>query len=362
MEDKLNDFIKYIKERGEWLIKEEFNKKWREILPQTIVLEILKIQNLYVQYEDSFYLEKSDARLSPFCDYFYKVKANVICIYKSRFGEHKSEIIEFWLYSKIFFQNEQISIEVLDPRKMILRKNLDLKLDIIEELKLQKITIDTETSYFTPNILSKFFEIVRSKKENRKYKDFEVLTDLTFSHQDFLFLLAEMQLFKPYVQDYLENFTYANNKKHYVYHHTMFDKMYLFLGSQAIQNEYIFWDKIANILNSHFKIVIINGKVFFPVIIQGLLPDILNDDDVNWLREFYNTRYKRLNKLRISAVHKIGIESKFTYGAMMSSGNEQEMKKLQDDKMKFIEELTNYAKDNFEGFECVIKIIEKFGK
>jgi hypothetical protein len=300
--NKLFSFTDAIDTRGKYVIESNFFERYKFIIPSEVVSKDPESIDISTEFDENYTFEKLPEENQEF-EWIYKRKVKVVWGYKYWLGQREYLYFDFWVYGNINITREYFSVEVLDPQKIKLRENIEQKIETIKHLGITKIDSNSDSDYLKPNLVSKFIDVVRVRHKIHPYNDFELFQDILYVNQDLAFQLAEISLFKPYVQDFLESYQYFKGEKRYTYFHTTFDKMYLSVASQAIQSMYIYWEKIGYLLNNHFGLFDpLNSNVYFSRVVHNLLSS-KTDEESMWFNNFRINEYEKLkkNERRISS-------------------------------------------------------------
>ena len=149
-----------------------------------------------------------------------------------------------------------------------LKEVQNLKIKTAKELDIPSL-LNYRSEYLTGDFLDKFIEVSRSVKPIiKEYNDFLVANDILYSSQILSYTLAELNVFKPYLRDFLEDPLYMGDKKVYRYFPSFYDNQYFSIASNYIQALYNYWDKLGDLLYYFFDVGLSERHVYFYKVID----------------------------------------------------------------------------------------------
>lgn len=347
------DFFEFIDNEVSWKIKNNFLENYSFLIDKNILDQNPQTLSVNVIPKPEYKMVKvSDRRFT----HEYWRQFNVIWVYKFNdilVNEHALSF-EFWGIGYINTEGEYYSQEVLDPNKLLLKSLQDLRIKTYKTNNIVRIKSDYTSGYFNPNLFSKFSDVYSTKSKPNFFEDFN---DLEYISEDITSNVSYLILYKPYVQDFLENPQQVEGGILYTYFHSFYDKQYYFLASQAVQLLYNFWDKIGDLINLFFEQIGKDKNIYFPDVINKI-PEEYKNENYDWLKAFKDNEYKELNEKRKQVVHYKGLESNAMNQVISNVHKREELEKLQKEKMDLVPYLINHCEKTLIGFEHALKLIE----
>jgi hypothetical protein len=230
-------------------------------------------------------------------------------------------------------------------------------LEIYQEEGLKSLRGSIDHEYFLNgrNILKWYSDV--SKKLNQKFDHFENLDSLLFISDEIKYFTAQLYLYRPFLDNPLENRSRYNNKVIYHYRKSLPDRRYFMFSEIIFEKLYAFWGQLAKLLAASLNKKINDHQIFF----ANILLKIPNQDSENflWLDNFLKTEYNKINLYRKQIVHHRGLETRFTAAHTKFSTNLEEIEKLIHER----DRLPEYFKINIDftltGFEKTLALISE---
>ena len=177
----------------------------------------------------------------------------------------------------------------------------------------------------------------------------EKLFDLFLCSGDIVYCLATLKGLEPYL-----------SKKPLIpfQRRSRIDAVYCRYSSFAIEKYYNYWDRIGDLLNSHFNLLTEKAEDF-PRVIDKIsqLGTFDTNSDYQWLKAYKENEFQNLNKYRKKIVHYFNIESQFIH-----EHNPFDEIKTEDLRSEF-SDLVNFLYENndksINGFKHTVNLIEK---
>lgn len=108
---------------------------------------------------------------------------------------------DFWGIGYIDVTANYFSFEVIDPYKYHLKKVQDLKIKSAKELNIPNLR-SYESDYINTDFVGKFMSICRENNPVIAFEDFPFANDLVYLSKELSYILAELNLFRPYLRDF----------------------------------------------------------------------------------------------------------------------------------------------------------------
>lgn len=268
----------------------------------------------------------------------------------------------FNLYIKCYFQQPDgyISFDILDEKKKIFDDYVSMiektaRIEKIKSFNSDEVTIESQ------NYLTRLIGVLRKEREHKiELNDILTYDDVARSVQDIQHSLSLLITLKPYLTDFLADPVYVSGTKCYRYFHTMYDKYYLMTANILLEKFYNYWDKIGDILAECFQVFSKTPKkIFFSSVIRNFPAEYKSSKNFQWLFEFHENEYLKLNEQRIGVVHYKNLESTLTDGYHENFGDEEELKKINEQRLELIDYFKNQFTFVFKGFEVVCALIDE---
>jgi hypothetical protein len=356
----LEDYIRIIDNKVSWNVRNDFLLNYYFLIDKNILNQNPKTIKVLVFPSEEFRLNKVMDSKSKF-EYEYWKPVKVVWQYsiEDYFEMNTNELIfDFWIVGYINLSKNYFNTEIIDPFKYHLKKVQDLKLHTLKQLDIPSLSSYT-SPYINDSFTNKFIAVCRKKSSLREFNDFGFANDLIYTSQDLCFILAELNLFKPYLRNLLDDTIMMGNDTVYRYFPTFYDKQYFHLASNYLQTVYNFWDRIGDLLFLYFDMPKIKSErdVFFDRIINQF-PTEHKNEDFKVLLDFCENDFKRFNKERKQIVHYQGVESKVFNEWIENATNREAIEQLQAWKIALIDDFLDLRAKSFLGLESAMKLIE----
>lgn len=355
------DYIEYTRNKMQHALGDNFLDKYRHLFGKDLLSKNIEATNISIIFTDEVKeFNKEHPRYDHVLEYW--VKINVTFSYRyfvadtELFGE---QFFVFWGIGYIYGQPfHSCNYELLDSTKFVLKELQELKIETRRKFGYQRL-FDISTDYLNPNIQSKFTEVCRRKVEGQDFDDFDCLDDLCFTQHQMVYGLAELQLYKPYVQDFLGDPIEFNGEIVFRYNHSFYDEQYFYISSQIIQLIGTFWDKIGNLLFRFFPYPLREREhVYFYSVVQKFPERYRENEDYLWLKEFKENKYKDLRDVRNKVTHVKSLSTEIFKRMMRDHANRQAIQQLQNEKMTLIDDLVDQYEQVMIGIERVVRLID----
>ncbi|MDO9001143.1 MAG: hypothetical protein Q7W45_15370 [Bacteroidota bacterium] len=143
---------------------------------------------------------------------------------------------------------------------------------------------------------------------------------------------------------------------------------------------YNYWDKIGDIIALYFAPQLPQKQVFFGKVIDTIpnqilnitydptilaenakvfLDNILTSPHFQWLKNFKDNDFLRLNDKRIKIVHYNNIETEYFQEYVKHNNNEAELSRLQKEKEGLVDLFINEYNSCLKGFEETLSLIDQ---
>lgn len=174
-------------------------------------------------------------------------------------------------------------------------------------------------------ILQWYFEVVR-KGQCKYFETFNFhqnFDDLVFCSDEIMYFLAHMYLYRPYINNPVEDGFWFGNGMIYPNYQTLEAKRYSMFANIVCEKIYNFWDRVGDLIATYFPHLIKVEQFYFPKAIEIVPEEYHHDDNYIWLKSFKENQYRELNKIRKQAVHYATEDTQFKHKHLSSSEKEQ---------------------------------------
>lgn len=355
----LQEYFPIIDNHVIWSIKQDFIKKYSYLIHSILKDNNPQTEEVIISPSNKYQIIKLPVENEYEFEYWKKL--DVVWLYsidRILSKEIKHLKFEFWAVGYISLSGNYYSAETIDPFKYHLKKVQDLRIKASKDLNIPSLQ-SYKSDYLNNDFVGKFLEICRSTKPLKKFEDFFFAYDLLYISQDLSYTLSELNLFKPYLRNFLEDPIRMSKETIYRYFPSFYDKQYFHLASNYMQSLYNYWDRIGDLLYQYFEFPRLKERdVYFDRIINQF-PEKFKNEDFKYLEDFLQREYKEFSEDRKQIVHYKGLESKVFSEYMNINSKMEDIQRLQDWKVGLIDNFYGLHKKSLKGIEKVLKLIEK---
>lgn len=206
-----------------------------------------------------------------------------------------------------------------------------------------------------------FNDVIRRNAVKNNNGNFyaKIFDDILFCSDELLYFTAHLYLYKPYINNPLDDAYQVNDITIYPNDQNLFGKRYGMFSDIASQKAYNFWDRIGDLIASFFPDKIKPHKIFFTTALD-IIPERFKDDsNYLWLKEFKEVEYKALNNKRKEVVHYTTSEVEYMHLHLNKGSRDRvEMEIIQSER----EQITDFYKQqillSLVGFEKTLLLLE----
>jgi len=355
-----NEYLPFIDHNCIRDIKRDFLNNYSYLIDKSILTDNPLTENVIVNLSDQYSAKELDFDNDRF-EFIYKKKAEVNWLYSYQNGlgrESKHIKFDFQIIGYInVIRNNSYSYEILDPIKNQLRELQELRNRFKEKLEIPSLYL-YRSEYLNTDFISKFVDVSRRIISIRPFHDYHFANDLIYSTQHLSNTLAEIELYKPNLYNFLDEKIHLGSKEYFSYNLSFYDKQYYFLASTYIQLLYNHWDKIGDLIYYFFDVGISNERnVYFSTVIKGF-PENFKSEHFNWLNNFYLADYEKINSERQEVVHYTSLESKIFRNHMDSHSDVEKISELQNWKTNLPIIFKDLYIKSIQGVEKAMQLIE----
>lgn len=182
-------------------------------------------------------------------------------------------------------------------------------------------------------------------KNNGHFNYFKNFDDIIFCSDTLLRFTASLYLYRPYINNPLEDSFTNNGKTYYPNFQNFYGKSYSMFADITCQCVYNYWDRVGDLIASFFPDKIDPSKVFFHSAIDIIPDEFRYSKNYSWLDNFRKTDYKEINEKRRQVVHYMTTDIAYKYKHLENSSSDLvTMEKIQAER----EALPDYFKKHIE--------------
>jgi len=251
----------------------------------------------------------------------------------------------------------------MDSNELILALQRKI-IEIYKEQNLIPIRGENDNYLLNDKNIIKWFRAVttpNSKKYNLQLTYFNLLNDLLICSDEMIYFTAHLFLYKPYINNPLEISQEINGVEIFPNYQNIEAKRYNMFVDIVSQKTYNFWDRIGDLIASFFPDKIKPHGVYFPAAIDCIPKEFHISHNFEWLNNFKQTEYSKLNSFRKQIVHYTTTDTDFRQKHIFVK-NRAEMENLQFERERIPEYYKNQIKLTIEGFEKSLLLLEEFNK
>jgi len=186
-----------------------------------------------------------------------------------------------------------------------------------------------------------------------KYNWYELETDIEFCSNDLKYYTALLFLLRPYI-----NFPLSEGSN---YFQTLEDKRYLSYASILFQLLYNYWDRLGDFLFCFLETNLNERDVYINRVIQNLGNNYSSSKFYFALSQIYDKHLAELFNSRKTIVHYLQIGARMFTGTFRNYGDDEKLRKLEEEKRNYPEYFKRHIELTFEGFENAIRLVNECG-
>ena len=224
--------------------------------------------------------------------------------------------------------------------------------------------LDSEFIVNGRQILVWYIQIVRKGRiKYQKELEFDKLfDDLLFCSDEILYFLANMYLYKPFINNPIADGFLWSGKMLYPNYQNLEAKKYSMFANSVCEKLYNYWDRIGDLIAAYFPSLIKPEQVFFAKIIDIIPPEYHNSLNFIWLKEFKEKKFLDLNEKRKQTVHYITEDTTFKYNHLNSPRERDEIEKIYFERISLADYYKNHLLLTLDGFEKTMLLIEEISE
>lgn len=188
---------------------------------------------------------------------------------------------------------------------------------------------------------------------------FQNFDDLVFCSQELMYFTAHLFLYRPFLNDPLKDGHLFYGKMIYPNNQNMEAVRYSMYADVVSERAYNYWDRIGDLIASFFPGSLEQHKIFFPTAIQAIPTEFHNSANYQWLKDFKEGEYIRLNEQRKEIVHYTTTATKFKQQHLEKVSDKTGMEKLLADRMNIADFYKEHINLTLLGFEKTLSFMEE---
>lgn len=217
------------------------------------------------------------------------------------------------------------------------------------------------------NVLSSFTNAMRKgqriyepvhKEEKLKFDYNRLNSDLELISNEILHFSGLTCFYSNYINNPLDNPITLDGEIIYGHFKDLPDPRFFTYATCAYEKLYNYWDRIGDLIASFFPEIIKPEKVYFSRLDKFIPTAIQDNESINWLIDFKNSKFLELNNLRIRVVHYENLDTTFSSEHSYEASNRNQLEKLVNKRSNIIPNLKEHIDLTLEGFQKTIRFME----
>jgi len=211
------------------------------------------------------------------------------------------------------------------------------------------------------NILKWYYEAIETKNARDPNFDFHrCFDDLIFCSDEILFYTALLYLYRPYLQNPIEDAYPFDGKIIYPYTQTIEVSRFNMFTNSLYEKIYNYWDRIGDLIAAFFPDIFKDSSnIYFVKSIDKFPSKFSNSENFLWLKSFRDNQFKEVNSKRVRIVHYELAGTSNRWDHIENPTNKLAIEKIVNERNNlpdFFKDHINYTKI---GFEKTIQLIEE---
>lgn len=199
-----------------------------------------------------------------------------------------------------------------------------------------------------------------------KYSNFKFdsnFQDILFCSDEILFFLAQMYLYKPFINNPINDSYKLDKKTIYPNFENLEGFRYSMYAHVVSEKIYNYWDRLGDLLAVYFPAVFTNPKsIFFTTVIDRIPAPYNTSDNYKWLKTYRDGKFYALNEERKNNVHYLTTDRRFKDEHLQNVTDGIAMQQIIDKRYNLTEEYKEHMYLTLEGFEKTMQLIEEITK
>jgi len=186
------------------------------------------------------------------------------------------------------------------------------------------------------------------------FKNFD---DLTFCSDEIMYFLANMYLYRPFLNNPIKDSYFHGGKIVYPNFQNLAALRYSMFANIMCEKIYNFWDRIGDLLNAYFPKLFAPNQVYFGKVIDNI-PSDFHNDNYSWLKDFKNNQFSEVNKMRRDAVHYFTEDTEFKHEHIWAFSDKVKVEELVAKRHGLADYFKMHMQLTFDGFEHTMNLID----
>ena len=205
----------------------------------------------------------------------------------------------------------------------------------------------------------------KEKAEIQNEKIWKLSFDIKNCNDDLKLFLANLYLFKPYINDPTLNkkiIPSVPDFYYFSYNQNFSDWNYCSFVSCCFEKLYNYWDRIGDMMALYLNLDIEERLVGFGTVIVNLDKKGIysNDENFVFLKSFKEIEFKEFNKIRKEVVHYNQFETTYRYNFIFKhQNNEEKIMEIWNWKKNMPEYFKNHLELSLIGYKHCVKFVEE---
>ncbi|MCX6276781.1 MAG: Cthe_2314 family HEPN domain-containing protein [Bacteroidetes bacterium] len=235
-------------------------------------------------------------------------------------------------------------------------------IEIIREYKIESLSgIDDSYILNGHHIFEWFNNTIQKLTFNGQNDDIfgKLFDDLIFCSDEIQFFLANMYLYRPFINNPLKDITIFNGKVLHLNYPNIESSRYSMFGSSVSEKFYNYWDRIGDLINLFFPNQLNKRDVYFSKVIDIIPPEFHDSTNYRWLKNFKDEAYCELNSKRRNLVHYTTEFTNFQHVHHVNPFDEQIIEELYNTRFGLADYYKGHVNQTLVGFEkCLLFLNE----
>jgi len=235
-------------------------------------------------------------------------------------------------------------------------------IDIIKEFNLESLSgIDDSYTLNGRDIVPWFDHTTERIALRDKNCDVfkKLFNDLLFCSDEIQFFLANMYLYRPFINNPLRDVTIFNDEALYLNYPNLETSRYSMFGTTVSEKIYNYWDRIGDLIFLFFPTRLEKRDVYFSKVIDIIPSEFHNSTYYRWLKNFKDDGYSDLNSKRRYYVHYTTDFAEFQHVHGKYPFDYQSIEELYNARIGLAEFYREHLYKTLEGFDkCLLLLSE----
>jgi len=211
------------------------------------------------------------------------------------------------------------------------------------------------------NILAWHSEVITANEI--KYKTgktyYNNISDLLFCSDEVLYFTANLFLYRPYINNPLNDYQIFNGKEIFPNYQNLAGKRYSMFADIVGQKLYNYWDRIGDLIATFFPNKLKPEKIYFSSAINIIPNEFHGSSNYVWLKNFKENEYAKLNMLRKQIVHYYTTDTQYNSEHLELASDREKMEALHAEREALPDFYKQQIQHTIEGFQRTLQMLEE---